>query len=118
MDSIIERSVPDCAARRVFSDEIVPPPIRRWSDWSRNKAAATVWANVEQNLFDTGGAKGAFVAADAGLKRIRRQGLVAVFTSRSEFKHRIVTFHLTSSYANPFRYSVSGIIGIIGWSGD
>lgn len=26
--------------------------------------------------------------------------------------------HRTNSNANPFKYSVSGIIGMIGWSGD
>jgi hypothetical protein len=31
---------------------------------------------------------------------------------------RVAVIYPTSSYIKPFRYSVSGIMGIIGWSGD
>jgi len=64
MGNRINRTVPDLLTRRVFPQKIVPVPILRRSDWSRNKSAATVWADIVQNAFDASRAKRAFVGAD------------------------------------------------------
>ena len=83
----INGSVLDLGARRIFTEEVVALPIPRRPDGPRNKAATAIRADVAQHLFDTGGAKGALVGADARFQRIGRQRFVAVLAARPEFKH-------------------------------
>src|SRR5262245_32663305 len=85
----IDRSVPHFLAWRVLPETIVILPIYRWSDRSRHESAAAVGADIEQHFIHTGGAKCAFVSADARLQRARRQRDVAVFTSGSQLKHKL-----------------------------
>lgn len=54
---------------------------------SRNKPAAAIGTDISHNLFDTGRAEHAFIRANPSLYRLRRQRLIAMFASRSEFKH-------------------------------
>ena len=83
MNCRIDRLVLDFGACRVFTEEIVPLPILGRPDWSANKSTAAIRADVLQDIVDTGGAKRALVGADAGLKRVGRQRLVAVLAGRS-----------------------------------
>jgi hypothetical protein len=83
----IHRMVLHRGARRIYPKKVVIVPIHRRSDRSRDKPAAAIWADISQNAFDAEGAEGALIGADARLKRIRRQRLVAVFAGRSKFKH-------------------------------
>jgi hypothetical protein len=89
MNCRINRPVLDLGTRRVLTEEVVAFPVLRRSDWSGNKSAAAVGADVLQDVIDTRGAKRAFVGADARFKRVGRQRLVAVLTSRPEFKHAV-----------------------------
>jgi len=86
----INRPVLYLRARRICSKEVVVVPIRRRSDRSRDEPAATIWTDISKNLFDTGRAEGALIRADPRLKRVRRQRLVALFASGSEFKHDVL----------------------------
>jgi hypothetical protein len=74
-------------ARRICPKEVVLVPIRRRSDRSRYEPAAAIGADISQNAFDTRNTEGALIRADARLKRIRRQRLIAVLAGRSKFKH-------------------------------
>lgn len=90
----IDRSVLHLGARRIFPKKIVALPVRRRPDWSRSKTAAAVGTDIAQNLFNASHTEGALIRADTRLKRVRRQGLVAMFARRSEFKHRILDVRL------------------------
>jgi hypothetical protein len=90
----IDRPVLHLAACWIFPEEVVPFPIRRRPDWSRNKPAPAIWTDISQNAFDTGHAEGALIGADTRLKRVRRQRLVAMLAGRSEFKHAVLEVKL------------------------
>src|ERR1700730_6727872 len=62
-------------------------PFSLWTDRARHKAAAAIRADVGQHVLNAFGAERALIAADAGIGRVRRQILVAVFAIRSEFEH-------------------------------
>lgn len=83
----IDRPVLDLGATRVLSEKIVAFPVFRRPDWSGYKSTTTIGADVLQDVIDTSGAERAFVGADARLKRVWRQCLVAVFAGWSEFEH-------------------------------
>jgi hypothetical protein len=87
MGAYIHRPVSDPGARRVLAEIIVALPVLRRPDRSGNKTTAAIGADVTQNVVDARGAKGAFIGTDARLKRVGRQGLIAVFTGGSKFKH-------------------------------
>jgi len=87
MNRRVNRPMLDLGARRVLAKEVVAFPVVRRSDRSRNESAAAVRADVFQNVTHTRSAKCALVSADARFKRVGRQRLVALLTSRSEFKH-------------------------------
>ena len=82
----------DLGTRRVLTKEVVTFPVLRWPDWSGNKSAAAVRADILQDVIDTRGAEGALVGADARFKRVGRQRLVAVLAGRSELKHAAFLF--------------------------
>jgi hypothetical protein len=89
----------DLGTRRVLTKEVVTFPVPRWSDGSGNESAAAVWANVLQDVIDTRGAKRALIGANARLKRVRGQCLVAVLTGGSELKHSAsLSVRLTSEF--------------------
>jgi hypothetical protein len=83
----IDRAMPERFAGGILAKIIVALPIRGRANGSGDKPASTVRANVEQDQFNARGAERAFVTANAGLARIGRQGLLAVFAVRSEFEH-------------------------------
>lgn len=87
MDRGIDRLVFDLIAGGVFSQKVIPFPILRRPDRSRNKPATAVGAHIAEHTFNTRRAKRAFVTANACLQGIRWQGFVAVFASGSELKH-------------------------------
>ena len=87
MSCRINRSVFDLRARGILTKEVVTFPVLRRPDWSGNKSATAVRADVLQDVIDTRGAERALVGADARFKRVGTQRLVAVLTGRSEFKH-------------------------------
>ena len=90
----IDRPVLHLVARRICPEEVVIVPIHRRSNRSRNKPSGAIWADIFQNAFDTRNAEGALIRADARLKRIRRQRLIAVLAGRSKFKHEILDVEL------------------------
>ena len=51
----------------ILPKKVVAFPIRRWPHWSRNKATATIWANIEQHV-STFRAERTFLTADTRLK--------------------------------------------------
>ena len=83
MDVPINRPVSDSRAGGIFAKVVVAFPVLRWSDRSGHEAAAPIRADVVQDRIDTCRAERAFIGADARLKRIRRQRLVAILASRS-----------------------------------
>jgi hypothetical protein len=94
MSRRIHRSVLHVGARRIIPKEIVIVPICRRSDRSRNEPAAAIGTDIFQNAIDAVHAEGALIRADARLKRIRRQRLIAMLASRSEFKHGVLDVNL------------------------
>ena len=97
----IHRSVCHLGARRICSQEVALVPIRRRPNRSKDEPAAAILADISQNAFDTSNAEGTLVGADARLKRIRRQRLVAVLAGRSKFKHEILDVQLLVSPLQP-----------------
>ncbi len=91
MSGTINGSMLNFGARRIFAKIVVAVPIPRWPDRSRNESPAAVWADIAQDVVDAPGAKRAFISAYPCLKGGRRQGLVAVFTSRAELEHRFLS---------------------------
>ncbi len=87
MNCEINRPVLDLGTRWVLAKEVVTFPVLRGPDWSGNKSATAVRADVLQDVIDTRGAERALVGADARIKRVGKQRFVAVLTGRSEFKH-------------------------------
>lgn len=81
----------DFGTRWVFAKIIVTVPVLRWSNWSRNESATTVGADVAQHLVDAHGTECTFITADARIKCVRQQWLIAMFAVRSEFKHRALS---------------------------
>jgi hypothetical protein len=59
----------------------------RRANRSRRETTTAVGANVEDYALHAIGAKGAFVGADARIRRSRRQRFVAVFAGGAEFEH-------------------------------
>jgi hypothetical protein len=86
----IHRPVLHLAVCWIFPEEVVTFPIRRGSNWSRNKSTAAIWTDISQNAFDTGHTERALIGTDTRLKRVRRQRLIAMLTGRSEFKHGVL----------------------------
>ena len=65
MSRDINRLVFDCYARWILAKKVVTLPILRRSDGSGNEAAATIWTDIAQHIFDTGRTKRTFIGADA-----------------------------------------------------
>ena len=84
MGQRVHGPVPDPLARRILAQIVVVLPIAGRPDRARYEAAAAVGADMVQHPVDAVGAKGALVAADAGVERFRRQWFVAVFAGGSE----------------------------------
>ena len=61
----IDRSVPDRAARGVLTEKVVALPVLRGSDRSGNEPAATVRADVVEDMFNARRAECAFISANA-----------------------------------------------------
>lgn len=68
MGRLIDRLVYDLATSRILTKKIVAFPIARRPDRPGNKAAATVWADVAQNIIDTLGTERALVCANTRLE--------------------------------------------------
>ena len=87
MGSRIHRLVSNDRARRMVAEVISSFPGSRGTHGARSKSTPAVRADIAKNAFHAVRTKGAFKAADARIRRVRRQGLVTMFTSRSKFKH-------------------------------
>ena len=68
---------------------VIAPPVFRWPDGPWHKIATAVRTDVTQKSIHARRAERAFIRADARLKRVRRQGFIAMLTGGSEFKHSI-----------------------------
>jgi hypothetical protein len=90
MNCRINRPVLDVGTRWILTEEVITFPVLRGSDWSRNKTAAAVRADVSQNAIDTSCTKRAFIRANAGFKGVWRQRFIAVFAGGSEFEHDVL----------------------------
>ena len=76
-------------ARWMSIKVVVAFPVFRWPDGPGHKVATAVRTDVTQESIDARRAERAFIRADARLKRVRRQGFIAMLTGGSEFKHGI-----------------------------
>jgi hypothetical protein len=68
----INRPVLDFRTGFVFAKVVVAVPILGWPDRSRHEAAATIRANIIQDVVDTRTTERTFIAAYARLQRIER----------------------------------------------
>lgn len=114
----IRRMMLHRGARLICLKKVVIVPIRRRSDRSRYEPAAAIWANISQNAVDAGGAEGALIGADAYLKRIRRQRLIAVFASRSEFKYGTLDLELPETGNQWFLKHFSASFALVPFGDD
>ena len=62
-------------------------PVVDRANWPAFKPATTVRADIFEDSVDAGCTECAFMAADAGLPRVGRQVLSAIFTYGAQFKH-------------------------------
>jgi hypothetical protein len=72
--------------RRLRGNANARPPLLCGADWPRRKAAAAVRADIVDLARNAIGAEGAFVRADACLRRIRRKVPVAIFAVRPKLQ--------------------------------
>lgn len=70
---------------RVFAQKIVAVPVMRGSDRPMLKPSPAIRADIVQNMLHAIRTEGAFITTDTRLRRIRRQRLVAILASWSEF---------------------------------
>ncbi len=68
MSCLINWPVLDLGACGVLTKEVVTFPVLRRPDWSGNKSATAVRADVLQDVIDTRGAERALVGANARFK--------------------------------------------------
>ena len=106
MRSCINRPVFHFACRRVFAQEVATFPIYRWPDGSGCKATAAIRTNVADHAINTACAECAFITADAGVERSRRQGFVAMLAIGSEFQHDFQSL-LSSKLVLPIAAGIS-----------
>jgi ribitol 2-dehydrogenase len=66
---------------------IITMPVVDRANWPAFKPATTVRADIFEDSVDAGCTECAFMAADAGLPRVGRQVLSAIFTNGAQFKH-------------------------------
>ena len=85
--NLVDGAVPDRCRRRVFSEIVAGLPLARRPDRSLRKSAATVGAHVMQHMIDAARAEGAFIRADARLRRFGRQRFIAILAGRAQFEH-------------------------------
>jgi len=90
--SNLNRTMLDVFRGRIFTQIIIPLPVRLWPNRSWRKATATIRAAVMQHILDACSAKGTLKGADHCLDGIRRQWLIAVFTSRPQFEHVFLVY--------------------------
>ena len=96
MELRINRSIADFSRGGFLAKEIPTLPVARWPDRSRRKSAAAIRAHITQYAVNTARAKRTLERTNARFQRVRRQGLVTVFTCRSEFKHSASPDNLTA----------------------
>jgi hypothetical protein len=82
-------------ACREFPEIVLVFPVVHRPDRPGYEPAPAVWTNVNEEIVDTGCATYAFERADACLKRMGRQRLIAVLAIRSEFKHGVLDLGLS-----------------------
>src|SRR4051812_5499927 len=71
----------------IRAEVIAVLPVSLWPDRPCAKTAATIRADVPENIFHARAAEGAFEAATHGFRRIRRKPCVAVLAGGSQFEH-------------------------------
>jgi len=80
------------------------------ADRARHKPATAIRTNVKQHPLDAIGAERALIAADARLRRGRRQRLVAVLARRTQLEHRAPYSAMTTPEP-PISFGRSFILG-------
>src|SRR5579871_2172496 len=91
---VIERifQVHPLVGGRMLCDAYARPPFLGRAYWPGYESAAAIRADIVEFLLGAIGAEGALVAANARLRRMRRQVLVAIFAVRPKLqRHRIVS---------------------------
>ena len=58
----------DFGARWVFAKKVVALPVLRRSNWSGNKAATAILADIAQNIIHTCGTERTLISADARIE--------------------------------------------------
>src|SRR5262249_26195975 len=86
-NSRIDRLMPHPGTRRVLAEEVAALPVACGAHGPRREAPAAVRADVGEHALRARGAEGALVAADARLRGVRRQRLVAVLAGRPQLEH-------------------------------
>ena len=66
-------------------------PVGQGADGAGHKAACAIGADVVQHLLHTGRTKGTFIGADARIRRLSRQVLVAHLAVRFEDQHGVLS---------------------------
>jgi len=89
----------DGRAGRICAEIVAAFPVVLWPYGPGTKTAATIRADIVQNLFDTGTAERAFKRANHRVRGIRRQRHVTVLACGSYFKHGRVLFRRLSCVA-------------------
>lgn len=97
--------------RRIFAEVVVAVPTLRRSNRPGNEPAAAVGADIMQHVLHTRRTERTLIGADARLKRIRRQRLIAVLASRSEFKHGVLAVKLSKTGNQLFLEPLSALKG-------
>src|SRR5690348_2736474 len=83
------REMDTLVRRRALLEGHAGTPFPRRTDRPRHEAAAAIGTDIEEPGLDAVRAERAFIAADAGVFRIRRQILVAIFAVRPQLqRHR------------------------------
>ena len=85
--SMLDRAMFPLLHRRLGQELNAVSPAMRRPNGSRYETAAAVRANILQNPIDAVAAKGAFVRANPGFRRCRRQVGRTILTNRPKFEH-------------------------------
>ena len=81
MDALVARGVVFKAQAFAFS------PVFLGADWALGEPAATGWANIGERPVHAICAIGAFIAADARLRRLGREIAITQFAIRPKLEH-------------------------------
>ena len=95
----------DYGAGRGLSEIVAIFPVIFRTDWPGTETATAVRADISQNVFHAGTAERAFKRANHDVCRIRRQWLITIFTSGSQFEHKcLVLVQKVPTPCNPVHH--------------